>query len=96
MLKFLTHKLRTHSLNEDLPHQEKGDDDHDSGTESDDEHGEAEDPESKNISFVSVWYTQLQEINLKFPCKYKMTQDHMGMENKYGKELEVHYSPRET
>ncbi|XP_048507067.1 uncharacterized protein LOC105684858 [Athalia rosae] len=36
MLKFLTHKLRTHSLNED-PNQEKTDDDHDSGTESDDE-----------------------------------------------------------
>ncbi|XP_046609194.1 uncharacterized protein LOC124299848 isoform X1 [Neodiprion virginianus] len=36
MLKFLTHKLRTHSLNED-PNQEKSDDDHDSGTESDDE-----------------------------------------------------------
>ncbi|XP_003425938.1 lateral signaling target protein 2 homolog isoform X2 [Nasonia vitripennis] len=36
MLKFLTHKLRTHSLNED-PNQEKADDDHDSGTESDDE-----------------------------------------------------------
>ncbi|XP_034946532.1 lateral signaling target protein 2 homolog [Chelonus insularis] len=36
MLKFLTHKLRTHSINED-PNQEKVDDDHDSGTESDDE-----------------------------------------------------------
>jgi uncharacterized protein YaiE (UPF0345 family) len=46
MLKFLTHKLRTHSLNEDQPHQDKADDDHDSGTESDDEHGETEDQES--------------------------------------------------
>ncbi|XP_063991014.1 bromodomain-containing protein 4A isoform X2 [Diachasmimorpha longicaudata] len=36
MLKFLTHKLRTHSLNED-PNQDKADDNHDSGTESDDE-----------------------------------------------------------
>ncbi|XP_057334487.1 protein disconnected-like [Microplitis mediator] len=36
MLKFLTHKLRTHSINED-PNHEKVDDDHDSGTESDDE-----------------------------------------------------------
>ncbi|XP_058801321.1 homeobox protein slou [Phymastichus coffea] len=36
ILKFLTHKLRTHSLNEEL-HPDKADDDHDSGTESDDE-----------------------------------------------------------
>ncbi|CAG2060340.1 unnamed protein product [Timema podura] len=47
MLKFLTHKLRTHTLNEDHPHQDKAEDtDRDSGTESDDEHGETEDPES--------------------------------------------------
>lgn len=36
MLKFLTHKLRTHSINEDN-FTEKADEDHDSGTESDDE-----------------------------------------------------------
>lgn len=36
MLKFLTHKLRTHSINEDN-YVEKVDDDHDSGTESDEE-----------------------------------------------------------
>ncbi|KAF2901828.1 hypothetical protein ILUMI_04360 [Ignelater luminosus] len=41
MLKFLTHKLRTHSINEDN-FTEKADEDHDSGTESDDE---IEDPE---------------------------------------------------
>ncbi|XP_060530198.1 uncharacterized protein LOC132704308 [Cylas formicarius] len=38
MLKFLTHKLRTHSINEDHRYVEKvEDDDHDSGTESDEE-----------------------------------------------------------
>lgn len=36
MLKFLTHKLRTHSINEENYNQ-KGDEDHDSGTESDEE-----------------------------------------------------------
>ncbi|CAH1114274.1 unnamed protein product [Psylliodes chrysocephalus] len=36
MLKFLTHKLRTHSINEDN-HNGKADEDHDSGTESDEE-----------------------------------------------------------
>ncbi|XP_014251344.1 uncharacterized protein LOC106667730 [Cimex lectularius] len=44
MLKFLTHKLKTHSLNEDDP-QKVEDDDHDSGTESDDEHGTSDEPE---------------------------------------------------
>nr|CAD7393019.1 unnamed protein product [Timema cristinae] len=53
MLKFLTHKLRTHTLNEDHPHQDKAEDtDRDSGTESDDEHGETEDPESMMESEV--------------------------------------------
>lgn len=38
MLKFLTHKLRTHSINENnFAAAEKENDDHDSGTESDDE-----------------------------------------------------------
>lgn len=36
MLKFLTHKLRTHSINEE-PYPDQVDEDHDSGTESDDE-----------------------------------------------------------
>ncbi|XP_050513860.1 uncharacterized protein LOC114338545 isoform X3 [Diabrotica virgifera virgifera] len=36
MLKFLTHKLRTHSINEDN-YAGKADEDHDSGTESDEE-----------------------------------------------------------
>nr|CAH7757152.1 unnamed protein product [Callosobruchus chinensis] len=36
MLKFLTHKLRTHSINEDN-FTDKADEDHDSGTESDEE-----------------------------------------------------------
>ncbi|XP_043470580.1 E3 ubiquitin-protein ligase arkadia-like [Leptopilina heterotoma] len=56
MLKFLTHKLRTHSLNED-PNQEKTDDDHDSGTESDDEFqddtGIADEPSSPMESLES-------------------------------------------
>ncbi|XP_021923319.1 uncharacterized protein LOC110831526 isoform X2 [Zootermopsis nevadensis] len=46
MLKFLTNKFRTHSLNEDQLQQDKGDEDHDSGTESDDELCETEDQES--------------------------------------------------
>ncbi|KAG8226427.1 hypothetical protein J437_LFUL007006, partial [Ladona fulva] len=51
MLKFLTHKLRTQSLNEEQPYQYKAEDDHDSGTESDDEHGDPEDPESSKYNF---------------------------------------------
>jgi len=43
MLKFLTHKLRTHSINEDN-YIEKVDEDHDSGTESDDEIDDVEIP----------------------------------------------------
>nr|XP_018914798.1 PREDICTED: uncharacterized protein LOC109042487 [Bemisia tabaci] len=35
MLKFLTHKLRTHSLNEEHPSDKVDNEDHDSGTESD-------------------------------------------------------------
>lgn len=54
MLKFLTHKLRTHSLNED-PNQET-DDDHDSGTESDDEFqdgaGNTDEPSSRKCRSV--------------------------------------------
>ncbi|XP_022186375.1 uncharacterized protein LOC111045307 [Nilaparvata lugens] len=46
MLKFLTHKLKTHSLNEEHPHQKVEEDDHDSGTESDDEHADIDDPET--------------------------------------------------
>jgi hypothetical protein len=41
MLKFLTHKLKTQSLNEeDQQFENKAQEDHDSGTESDDESGE--------------------------------------------------------
>uniref|UniRef100_A0AAR5P7B6 Uncharacterized protein n=1 Tax=Dendroctonus ponderosae TaxID=77166 RepID=A0AAR5P7B6_DENPD len=36
MLKFLTHKLKTQSINEEI-HNQKGDEDHDSGTESDED-----------------------------------------------------------
>lgn len=48
MLKFLTHKLRTHSINEDN-YIEKVDEDHDSGTESDDEIETAELPSSNAV-----------------------------------------------
>lgn len=45
MLRYLTHKLRTQSLNESEPLHSKADDDHDSGTESDDEGGDNEELE---------------------------------------------------
>ncbi|KAL1509217.1 hypothetical protein ABEB36_003987 [Hypothenemus hampei] len=37
MLKFLTHKLKTQSISEEENHNQKGDEDHDSGTESDED-----------------------------------------------------------
>jgi len=43
MLRFLTHKLRSQSLNEEQQFQNKAHDDHDSGTESDDESGDPND-----------------------------------------------------
>ncbi|KAJ9591471.1 hypothetical protein L9F63_002077, partial [Diploptera punctata] len=49
------------------PHQEKGDDDHDSGTESDDEHGEAEDPESNSFVLSYSWSTIMKQTVLNFP-----------------------------
>ncbi|XP_067120042.1 uncharacterized protein [Centruroides vittatus] len=42
MLRYLTQKLRTQSLNESEAFQSKADDDHDSGTESDDESADIE------------------------------------------------------
>lgn len=48
MLKLLTHKLRTHSINEDN-YVEQADENHDSGTESDDE---VDDPELTNSGIM--------------------------------------------
>uniref|UniRef100_A0A146L2E7 Uncharacterized protein n=1 Tax=Lygus hesperus TaxID=30085 RepID=A0A146L2E7_LYGHE len=45
MLKFLTHKLKNHSINEDSHTNKVEEQDHDSGTESDDEQGVSEEPE---------------------------------------------------
>ncbi|KAF8786813.1 uncharacterized protein LOC129971488 isoform X1 [Argiope bruennichi] len=45
MLRYLTHKLKTQSLNEADSYPSKNDDDHDSGTESDDEGADAEELE---------------------------------------------------
>lgn len=51
MLKYLTQKLRSQTLNEVQPYQEKLDDDHDSGTESDDENQDLEDEDPRDVMY---------------------------------------------
>ncbi|XP_033735749.1 serum factor response D-like isoform X1 [Pecten maximus] len=48
MLKYLTQKLKSQTLNEVQPYQEKLDDDHDSGTESDDENQDLDDEDPRD------------------------------------------------
>ncbi|XP_021367640.1 serum factor response D-like [Mizuhopecten yessoensis] len=51
MLKYLTQKLKSQTLNEVQPYQEKLDDDHDSGTESDDENQDLDDEEPRDAMY---------------------------------------------
>ncbi|KAJ1519534.1 hypothetical protein ONE63_004814 [Megalurothrips usitatus] len=55
MLKFLTNKLKNHSLNEDKSSVDKADDIHDSGTESDDENAHREDSDTNMECEVDRW-----------------------------------------
>ncbi|XP_054713318.1 uncharacterized protein LOC129222798 [Uloborus diversus] len=54
MLRYLTHKLRTQSLNETETYHVKTDDDRDSGTESDDEGAEIEELQKYMESIISL------------------------------------------
>lgn len=66
MLRFLTHKLKTQSLNEvDNSFQHKSDDDRDSGTESDDENTEFEDSQENmdNVESVNNVYGDIDDEN---------------------------------
>ncbi|XP_023242724.1 uncharacterized protein LOC111640876 [Centruroides sculpturatus] len=73
MLRYLTHKLRTQSLNEGDPPHSKVDDDHDSGTESDDEGGDVDEFEkfqTVNESWSSVYLdeTRVNENHIVSKC----------------------------
>jgi len=76
MLRYLTHKLRTQSLNEERNFEGKAQEDHDSGTESDDESGDTNDlpgdQHSKYKTFFAPFYTSHSACTAhtdNMPCK---------------------------